>query len=303
MKNLKKIISDNSFKIERKINKFFINRSDNKRPSSYPYISGDTFCSLADHFYGIDNKNLNIRSVKEKDIVFVESNLLDEYLEKIHKNIEKPYILIAHNGDKNIGLEVASKIDNRIIMMFAQNVLVEHPKITPIPIGLENLHYYNNGITKYFNKLTKKPKENRLNKILFGFSIKTNPAERSRAFQYLSNNKICDGIKDRINAKTHLFLLNNYKFVASPAGNGLDCHRSWEALYLGIVPITRSACGMNYFKNLGLPFYIINDWSEIKNLDENKLTDIYNSLTAEKKSYKKFLFFDYWRDLILKYKN
>jgi hypothetical protein len=30
----------------------------------------------------------------------------------------------------------------------------------------------------------------------------------------------------------------NYSFVISPPGHGLDCHRTWEALALGCIPIT-----------------------------------------------------------------
>jgi hypothetical protein len=33
----------------------------------------------------------------------------------------------------------------------------------------------------------------------------------------------------------------NYAFVASPYGGGPDCHRTWEALILGCIPIVKSS--------------------------------------------------------------
>ena len=56
-----------------------------------------------------------------------------------------------------------------------------------------------------------------------------------------------------------------YKFVASPAGNGLDCHRTWEAIYLGVVPIVENNAMNKSFKKLGLPMILIDKekWSEL----------------------------------------
>ena len=53
----------------------------------------------------------------------------------------------------------------------------------------------------------------------------------------------------------------NYAFVLCPFGNGMDCHRSWEALCLGSIPIIKAP----YFKKLfeDLPVLIVNEWNEI----------------------------------------
>ena len=36
-------------------------------------------------------------------------------------------------------------------------------------------------------------------------------------------------------------LINKYKFILSPSGAGPDCHRTWEALYMGCIPIVISS--------------------------------------------------------------
>ena len=52
-----------------------------------------------------------------------------------------------------------------------------------------------------------------------------------------------------------------YRFIISPHGNGLDCHRTWEALALGCYPIIKSSPLDCMFE--GLPVIIVNNWNEV----------------------------------------
>lgn len=54
---------------------------------------------------------------------------------------------------------------------------------------------------------------------------------------------------------------NKYKFILSPEGTGLDCHRTWEAIILDIIPIVKSSPIDEIFKDL--PVLIIKDWNEL----------------------------------------
>ena len=53
----------------------------------------------------------------------------------------------------------------------------------------------------------------------------------------------------------------NYTFVVSPQGNGLDCHRTWEALCLGCYPIIKTSGLDPLFDDL--PVWIIKEWSDV----------------------------------------
>ena len=55
--------------------------------------------------------------------------------------------------------------------------------------------------------------------------------------------------------------LSSYKFAISPQGNGVDCHRTWEALLCGCIPIVRSTVFNEMFE--GLPVLIVEKWSDI----------------------------------------
>ena len=50
-------------------------------------------------------------------------------------------------------------------------------------------------------------------------------------------------------------------FVVSPFGNGYDCHRTWEALSLGCIPIVKTS-GLNSLFD-DLPVWIVQDWKDI----------------------------------------
>ena len=50
-------------------------------------------------------------------------------------------------------------------------------------------------------------------------------------------------------------------FVLSPHGGGYDCHRTWEALALGCIPIVKSSPIDRVFERL--PVLIVQNWSDV----------------------------------------
>jgi hypothetical protein len=52
-----------------------------------------------------------------------------------------------------------------------------------------------------------------------------------------------------------------HRFVLSPEGNGVDCYRTWEALYLGAIPIVMTGPAMSPFADL--PILFTEDYSEL----------------------------------------
>jgi hypothetical protein len=52
-----------------------------------------------------------------------------------------------------------------------------------------------------------------------------------------------------------------YAFVIAPHGNGLDCHRQYEALCLGCIPIVKTSPIDPVYK--GLPVLIVKEWSDV----------------------------------------
>lgn len=244
------------------------------RPSSYPYISGDGFRALTNHIHD-ETGTFDPSMVNLGDIVFVSNPLILPYLQTIHLQIKHPYILIEHNGDNSIDKSVANLLDEKIIRFYAQDVIYAHVKITPIPIGIENLHFHVNGVVSLFSRYRRSIERRapvRKNRIFFFFNIGTNPAERVPAKEYFLRQLSMDTVKGMLSPRFHLKTLMNYKFVASPPGNAIESCRTWEALYMKTVPIVKDFVAMQYFATLGLPIWVVNKWEEVGGCTEQELS-------------------------------
>jgi len=96
----------------------------------------------------------------------------------------------------------------------------------------------------------------------------------------------------RVDRETTWKNQSQYAFVISPHGNGLDCHRTWEALCLGCIPILRTSPLNALYDEL--PVYIVQDWSDVT---EENLRRILNEFSQRKFDLNR-LTLKYWMDKI-----
>ena len=96
------------------------------------------------------------------------------------------------------------------------------------------------------------------------FSIQNNKEKRQHCV---------DMLKDKIpwqptlSHQKYLNLLSTFQFCISPEGNGVDCHRLWEALYVHTVPIVlRNPLHEMLVNNYHVPLCMVDKWEEL-NLD------------------------------------
>jgi hypothetical protein len=97
-----------------------------------------------------------------------------------------------------------------------------------------------------------------------------NPAtdKRRRRNSPITRESIVETLKhNNINNQTigqveYFKTLPTYKFVISPEGNGIDCHRHYESLLAGCIPIVEDNLFMRQKYN-GLPILYTKDYSEI----------------------------------------
>lgn len=283
-----------------------------RRPSSRPFLSGDTYRKLADFIFDETNecsageinafRTSKIDAARKHPLVFVSSWKLESFYETVMAHIQIPFVLLTHQGDVNIQTEFHKKIlnDKNLIHWFAQNCLLVSEKITPLPIGLEDKWRHNNGALRDF-KNKKYRRKQKQPKIIFGFSINTNPESRVPCFTALCTNKNATQIYQAPTSHLYRRKLASHMFVASPAGNGLDCHRTWEALYFGVIPIAEKNTMNEYFKSLGLPLVLI-EKSEWKNLSKWTPCDMEKTFREEwSKADEKPLWLEYWIEKINQY--
>lgn len=211
---------------------------------------------------------------------------------------------VTHNSDYHID-------SNRLITgptaqsWFAQNKDVESDNIISIPIGLENMVLRSNN-NKYIhhssqvnNALVKANMIDRIsglqvkknNFVYMNFNIGTYPVERSHVW-----NKFV--VADWVNATSNLSMEKFYfdvassKFIISPRGNGVDCHRTWEALYLRTVPIVKRSIHMKEFDDL--PIFFVDKWDEVC---YNTLDNFYKKIETKLFNLDKMRI-SYWRKKI-----
>lgn len=87
----------------------------------------------------------------------------------------------------------------------------------------------------------------------------SNNINRQRIVEILKKNNI---LNQSINYNTYFKILPTYKFVISPEGNGIDCHRHYEALLAGCIPIVEHNEDIKV-KYRNCPILYTNDYSEI----------------------------------------
>jgi hypothetical protein len=263
------------------------------RPSSRPFVSGDSFRVLAHHRFEPGSES-DPEKIRKGEIVFVQATRLLEFARSALPQVRQPFVLVTHNGDMNIDGSCRWLAEEpKILRWFGQNAILRHPKLRALPIGLENRSLYYNGVLHDFKRLRRRSFPKAL-RILYAFTVGTNEVERRPAFAALQSCRFAEGF-GRVNSRTYRARLSKFGFVASPPGNGIDCHRTWEALYLGVVPIVRRSPFYESFP--GLPVLFVDDWSEVAAWDEDFLAASYERLSVQIASCP-YLRFDYWQRLI-----
>jgi hypothetical protein len=180
--------------------------------------------------------------------------------------------------------------NDKIIHWFSQNCILPkntHKKLSQIPIGLAYHHLHNEDIEHeakkivspmkqealldniIYNQQSKKMKMpfwKRYLKCYINFNFENNYMrsrfgyDRYEAITKIPKNLIFSE-KDEVSRTISWNTQANYAFVVSPFGNGYDCHRTWEALILGCIPIVKKSGIDNLYDDL--PVLIVQDWSYI----------------------------------------
>jgi hypothetical protein len=284
----------NSYKIKTKIRRFINKVFKFDRPSSYPYITGDSFRSLCHHYFD-EISTITPNSVVNGDRVFVRNNLLHDFFKEIHPFIKEKYVLISHNDDDTIDEKFLSYInDEKIIHWFGVNMNIKHPKVTPLPIGLDNYFYKSNT---NINLICSTAKADKTPKIIYGFNHPSILKNRASALIALGGTDAAEKINKTISTEEYYSKVSSYQMIASPEGMGIDCFRTWEAMLLGVIPIVQRSSVTEYYETLNLPIYIINSWEDIKVLNPEKISSIYN--TNIQNFNNPALFMDYWVSKII----
>lgn len=267
------------------------------RPSSYPYISGDSFRNFSDHVFD-ETGSIDPIRVKDNDIIFLKTDLKNIFFDNYHPLINARYILISHNSDFSIEEPDLQFIDEKIIHWFAAKLNTEaSERISALPYGLENRRYLKNGLVSNFKKHSKNVSSiSKRHKILCSFNTSTNPKHRVPLLKIAEKRKNLFDIKNFDKSEEYLNELSFYEFNLCPEGNNFESHRIWESLILRCTPIVEKNNVNQNFIDLGIPLIMLENLNELSNLEYKDLIEM-NTLNKEK-DYETFTNLDFWIDVI-----
>ena len=200
-----------------------------------------------------------LKPVKDAEVVFVYAHLLGAFFEKIFPLLDRPFILMSHNSDHGVDGRFSPFLDHgRLFKWFAQNVTTDHPRLVSLPLGVANAQWPHGRLDLLDQAAQRRAAKSGL--VYMNFNVKTNPALRQPVFDRLGDHPLVTA-SSGLDYPTYLHELSSHHFAVCPPGNGLDCHRIWECLYLGVIPLVSARFRLRGFDRL--PILYVEDWGQI----------------------------------------
>lgn len=279
------------------------------------YLTGDRFRYLCDVDCEKDPEfERKLANDDQVQTVFCQTHELTKNMEIIRRYKSKKFIMVTQNSDGTLAqnppvrpFDYLWHQEQNVYYWYSQNLNVVAPNVYPIPIGFENQNIFKEGAAKIKHEVMDKyikmnvPKEN---KLFLCFNLGTNTMERETAWTYFLNKPfaLCQEGHNNMNlVDTYFNSMSKCRFVLCPEGNGLDCIRLWEALYLGCIPVIKPRPFVDWF-SWHLPMIIVRSWDEVS-LD--LLNDGYKHIQEKDASGKynwEMLKMSYWKDEITRRK-
>jgi hypothetical protein len=226
-----------------------------RAPADRSFVTGNGFASLCRHVLNYDGASVNEGG--REGWYFCRRDVVQWFFE--HHAPRDDFVLVTHNSDYPVDLEIARHLRRRRLRAwFAANVALRHAKLHPIPLGIANPHWPE-GDTEALRRVRDAalPKTRLFDT---SYAIETNERERRYCVEQT-------GLEPppRQPFGAYLEQLASAYFCIAPRGNGLDTHRTWEALYVGTIPVvTRSPLTDSH---PDLPLVVLDDWSEFRGVD------------------------------------
>jgi len=257
---------------------------------SYPYVTGMGFRNrshlIYDEFQKDDAKNIT----KDGQVVFIKIDFVRSFFLHVMPDIKHKVNIVSHNGALGIDLCYLQYLDNRkVINWYAQNADIKHHKLISIPLGLANKRWAH-GDVYLLEGVIQEPAEKK-HLVYLNFDVGTNSGKRTVVHNVFSDKEYVYKAP-RKSFEEYLRDLKASKFSLSPQGRGADCHRIWESIAVGTIPIVKDCQNISFYSDM--PILVIKDWEDVS---EEFLQDEYEKIaTGERNSSK--LFMDYWIEKI-----
>ncbi len=213
--------------------------------------------------------------------IYICTKAVSRFAEKL-ETLPK-FILVTGDCDEDCNSKLFSSEEDfeqfvnseKLIHWYTQNIDYSHPKISPIPIGLD-YHTVSSGDHPWSPQKTPSEQEQELMSITrepfwtrkikcysnfhFNNLRSQHGGDRIEAISQIDSSLVYYE-PSQTNRLTAWKRQSEYAFVISPHGNGRDCHRTWEGLANGCIVIVKTSPLDSLFDDL--PVLIVKSWSDV----------------------------------------
>jgi hypothetical protein len=233
-----------------------------------------------------------IDELRDGAVVYVRTNLLAGFFATAFPLIRTRVVLVSAGSDwSGPGIHRHALDNPKLIRWFGENcdLAGPHPKFEPMPIGFAARgHAHGNQAALLRLHVRMPPVAERPLQAHASFHFNMSHRERRRALAEIRDRPGITIEPHRVPPELLWIRHANHAFVISPHGGGPDCHRTWEALLLGSIPIVKIS-SLNWLHRQ-FPIVMVADWREITpaamaswrdRLEGQFTLDMFHRLTCE----------------------
>lgn len=176
-----------------------------------------------------------------------------------------------------------NEIPENITVWYSTNLDVKHPRMRWLPYGLNDDGHGADILPNYAGREKTK---------LTYANFSPHTVERLGLRHWCSLTPwITYRHEQNLPVEKYLEELAEHKFVLCPEGNGLDCYRTYETLYLGGIPIMQESTFSRFLFEANLPVVLVKDF---RYLTKEVLEEVYSQMMRVPFNYE-VLTKSYWR--------
>jgi hypothetical protein len=214
--------------------------------------------------------------------IYVCTDALTHFADRFLAQLRHPFVLVSGDSDvpvspAGIGESTVRRLLDSplLIAWYAQNCATTAERLHPLPIGLDYHTMFErpglwglrqaSPIAQEHQLIDLWARSHPVQQRFFGaYCNWAHALERGdrRQCAELIDRSVCFFEAPNVPRASSWARQAEFLFVVSPEGAGMDCHRTWEALALGCIPIVKRNPICRLLTDL--PVMIVDDWSEVR---------------------------------------
>ena len=208
-------------------------------------------------------------SIKNQSAVlycYAKETALEHCFKLCANHPQSKYSIVLTRTDHSVSSDI-TRIIPKNVKLFCHNLTSVHHRSHALPYGVKLNRHHKDWIGRFHH-----PKDydfdNR--KLLYcnfslrkhkGYELRNRIYRKLKKHDWITFAHMGAFMRYKISQSQYHNDLLNHKFTWSPRGNGIDCYRTWEALYLKSIPIVQKHKYWRHFTDL--PILVIDSYDQI----------------------------------------